>query len=339
MRNSGSSGPRPMGEWQSAAGVGVVSYAIVMALFAAFVKAEGDVSTMGMLALFGPRWIALVPWAPLFLLALVGRRWRVVVTAIFGVLFTLYAVVFFELPTLASRGKGTRALRLVTYNTDRSASLANRIRADLARWDADVVVLQDCKTIVGDTLKTLANVHVHTTSEFCLVSRFPVESAELMPTEQRVGAVLKGRPGHGTRYRVRTAQGVVPIYSVHLESPRSALWAARNGDLSGLARSIQARAADSRRTSVLVDRRDSVFVVAGDFNLPYGSAILQRDWGDLTNAFSAVGWGIGNTMFAGRFGVRIDHVLVSRSFRVAGVELLRGYPSEHQPVVATLEWR
>ena len=323
---------------QSAVDIGVVGYAIVVALFSVFIKAEGDVSPGGMLALFAPRWIALVPWGPLVLLALMGRRWRMLAVAMFGVVFTLRAVVFFELPRLGSRPTGQQVLRIVTYNTDRSAALANRIRADLARWDADVVLLQDCKTIVGDTLKALTGVFVHTTPEFCLVSRLPVESVDLMPAEQRAGSVLQGRPGHGIRYRVRTARGIVPIYSVHLESPRSALWAARNGDLSGLPASIRARGADSRRTSVLVDRRDSAFVVAGDFNLPYGSAILQRDWGDLTNAFSAAEWGLGNTMFAGRYAVRIDHVLVSRALLVSSVELRRGYPGEHQPVVATLEW-
>ena len=339
MTGSGSRDSRPRGVWQSKAGIAVAAYGIAMALFAVFLKAEGDVSPAGMLALFAPRWVALVPWAPLILAAMVGRRWRVLAVATFGLLFTLRTVAFFEMPLRRSTTTGRHALRIVTYNTDRSAVLANRIRADLSRWNADVVLLQDCKTIVADTLKSIAGVHVHTTPEFCLVSRLPVESVDLMPTEQRPGAVLQGRPGHGIRYRVRTADAVVPIYSVHLESPRTALWSARNGDLSRLAVSIRARGADSRRTSVLVDRRDSAFVVAGDFNLPYGSAILQRDWGDLGNAFGAAGWGIGNTMFAGRYAVRIDHVLMSRAFRAASVELLHGYPSEHQPVMAMLEWR
>ena len=44
-------------------------------------------------------------------------------------------------------------------------------------------------------------------------------------------------------------------------------------------------------------------------------------------------------MQAGIFPVRIDHVLVPESLEPVGAWVLRGYPSEHQPVVVDLEWR
>jgi endonuclease/exonuclease/phosphatase (EEP) superfamily protein YafD len=80
------------------------------------------------------------------------------------------------------------------------------------------------------------------------------------------------------------------------------------------------------------------YVVAGDFNLPQGSGILRQDWGALENAFSARGWGIGYTMYAGKFAVRIDHVLVSPMLMTERVVLARGFPSEHQPVLADIAW-
>ena len=57
---------------------------------------------------------------------------------------------------------------------------------------------------------------------------------------------------------------------------------------------------------------------------------------DLTNAFAEVGVGFGYTMFAGHYAVRIDHVMVPKTLVVERVELLRGYPSEHQPVVVDI---
>jgi endonuclease/exonuclease/phosphatase (EEP) superfamily protein YafD len=78
--------------------------------------------------------------------------------------------------------------------------------------------------------------------------------------------------------------------------------------------------------------------VAGDFNLPPESHVLRRDWGDLRNAFSDAGWGFGYTMFSGPFAVRIDHILHTADLRAVRARVERGFPSEHQPLIADLAW-
>ena len=98
------------------------------------------------------------------------------------------------------------------------------------------------------------------------------------------------------------------------------------------------RTLDSRRTAQWVRDAKTPYVVAGDFNLPEGSSILRHDWGALENAFSERGWGFGYTMFAGKFAVRIDHVFVSPGLMTERIVLERGFPSEHQPVIADIAW-
>ncbi len=319
-----------------------MTYLLAIIATAAYQRAFGDVTGAGMLLLFGPRWWLLLPWTVLVVVSAVSS-WRLVVIALVGVLITLVGVTEFELPLRWPVSPDRHALRVVTYNTDRSPELAWRIRGDLAEWGADVVLLQDCKTVVADSLTAIAatttGLTVHSTPEFCFVSRLPVESVELMPSLVRPGTRGVGRFGNVARYRVRTAQGVLPVYSLHLESPRDALWAARGLNFAQLRQSILVRGADSHLAAEWVSRGDSALVVGGDFNLSTGSAILRRDWGDLSDAFAVAGFGFGNTMFAGRFAVRIDHVLVSRALVVERVALLRDYPSEHQPVVVDLGWR
>lgn len=303
----------------------------------------GDGNAAGMLLVFGPRWWLLLP-APIALIT----AWRISKRVLVGVLLStallLFGVNDFELPRLHGQAMGSSGFRLVTYNSDRSAELAARIRRDLNLWQADVVLLQGCKTVVADTLRALRQGHVHVTPEFCLYSRWPIIRVTLpLPGQASVAdQTQKGRytgSRHTIRYDLAAPWGRLPIYSLHLESPRRALLAARRLDFSMLDESIRLRSAASLRASLAIDATDSAFVVAGDFNLPSGSLILRQHWGELDNAFVRAGSGFGWTMFAGHHSVRIDHVLTPATLSARRVTVLRGFPSEHQPVVVDLSWR
>ena len=78
-------------------------------------------------------------------------------------------------------------------------------------------------------------------------------------------------------------------------------------------------------------------VIAGDFNTPVESAILKRYLGAFSNAFSEAGWGIGNTHFTRRTGVRIDHILASTHWVCRGCKVLSSVGADHRPVLAELE--
>jgi vancomycin resistance protein VanJ len=313
----------------------VAGYAVLSLALWGYVELAADRSALGMLLLFAPRWWLVFPWL-VMLPAALWCRWPTRGLALAGALATVFGVAHFELPRWESGPPSSLTLRLVTYNTDRSQTLSLHLRNELARWNADVVVLQDCKTVTGDSLRAIAT-HVHITPEFCFASRWPIERVEPYVTTVRSGTAAIGRFGNATRYVVQHSSGSIDVYTLHLESPRRALWAARNLDFSQLEESILVRGADSQRISAWVRRSRDPLIVAGDFNLPTGSRILERDWGDLRNAFSEAGTGFGFTMFAGTHRVRIDHALTNDRLRARGIAIERGFPSEHQPVVVDFD--
>jgi endonuclease/exonuclease/phosphatase (EEP) superfamily protein YafD len=308
-------------------------------------SAYNDGGPMGMLLGFAPRWWSALPWLVL-VPAAVRAGPGTISLAVVGAAVSVFGVAQFELPSrLASVASGRVArgdIRVVTYNTDISASLADRLRSDVQKWNADVILLQDCKTMVADSMRAIFGV-VAVMDRFCVASRWPMLSLDDAASLPSPRDLRLARGGLAVRVRVKTPFGTLPVYSVHLPSPREALAAARWPDpanlLPRLRASLAERGAASAAVSRIVSRTDNHFIVAGDFNLPYGSVILQRDWGDLTNAFAHAGFGFGHTMQAGIFPVRIDHVLVPETLEPINARVLRGYPSEHQPVVVDLAWR
>jgi endonuclease/exonuclease/phosphatase (EEP) superfamily protein YafD len=297
------------------------------------VQLLGDRSAIGTVAMYAPRHLTPVAWLPV-VLATLFVSWRLAVASLAGALVTLFFVAGFELPTGRAATEGA-TLRVVTYNTDRVRDVADRIRGDLAAWDADVVALIDCKTEVADTLRRIAPPGLFVSPWLCVVSRLPLVSDQAMPRAvvERGMAVGLGRLGRVHRFVFSHDGREVPIVVLHLESPRTALFAARNMDLSELPADHRRRATHSALVRRWLGDITPTTIVMGDFNLAVESAIYRRDWGEMTNAFSAAGTGFGHTMFAGRHRVRIDHVLVGEGWGPVRAEVLRGYPGEHEPVV------
>lgn len=303
----------------------------------------GDSNAAGMLLVFGPRWWLLLP-APIALVAACKVSKMAVVGVLLSTALLLFGVNDFVLPRFSDERASAAEFRLVTYNADRSADVATRIRKDLDDWQADVVLLQGCKTVVADTLRALGYGYVHVTSEFCLHSQWPIINVlPPLSNQAAIGKQTQHAPStasrHTIRYDLAAPWGRLPVYSLHLDSPRRALLAARQLDFSLLEESVRLRSAASLRAATAIDRRDSMFVVAGDFNLPSGSRILRQHWGELDNAFTRAGSGFGWTMFAGHHSVRIDHVLTPAPLTARRIKVLRGFPSEHQPVLVDLYWR
>ena len=310
----------------------VVGYAACMGILALYLRSAGDVTPWGMLLVFAPRWLLLLPWLILVPAAWLVS-WRLAAGALVGVLLTAFGVSGLEIPSFGGSAPARRALRLVTYNTDGSWTLAQRIRADLRDWRADVAVFEDCSGTLAASLRTVAGDSLHVVNEFCVVSTLPVRRIDTLPSPSR------GVPRtSAVRVEVETSNGPLAVFGVHFASPRTELWAARQLDFAQLMNSIARRTTDSRQVAQWVRQSNIPYIVAGDFNIPEGSAILRHDWSGLQNAFSERGWGFGYTMFAGKFSVRIDHVFVAQTLVTERIMLSRGYPSEHQPVLVDVAW-
>lgn len=74
-----------------------------------------------------------------------------------------------------------------------------------------------------------------------------------------------------------------------------------------------------------------------DFNTPVESRIFQQHRGDLADAFSEIGAGLGFTKYNGWIRIRIDHVLADRSWwRVARADVGDDFGSDHRPLITDL---
>lgn len=307
-------------------GILVALYGAAMLLLAGYLRVASDLTPGGMLLAFAPRWMFLLPWAVLLLLA-VRRSWRVTIVVLLGVVVTSVGVAGFAVPTQPA-SDGAPVLRLVTYNTDGSVTLPMRIRRDLIDWNADVVMLQDCPRTLADSLRQIAGARVDVSDELCVLSRLPVVRFEAMPPSR--GDTRRAR---AVRVDVQTVGGVISVVGLHNASPRAALNAARARNFRLLDRSIAQRGRISQAMHRWSVATPHAAIVAGDFNMPESSRLLQRDWGALRNAFSESGWGFGYTMHAGVFSVRIDHVFTTTALRPVSARVLDGFPSEHQPLM------
>jgi endonuclease/exonuclease/phosphatase (EEP) superfamily protein YafD len=74
--------------------------------------------------------------------------------------------------------------------------------------------------------------------------------------------------------------------------------------------------------------------------MPAESIFYRRDWLDYANAFSNAGFGYGLTMkviIRGfRYGVRIDHILMSESLTAEKCWVAPDVGSDHLPVIADI---
>jgi vancomycin resistance protein VanJ len=77
-------------------------------------------------------------------------------------------------------------------------------------------------------------------------------------------------------------------------------------------------------------------IVAGDFNTPPESPVFRDNFGTLSSAFTVAGWGVGSTYFAGRFSLRLDHILCNDQWQPKGCWVGPDVGSEHRPLTAVL---
>jgi vancomycin resistance protein VanJ len=322
--------------WQhdlrSIPGVAILLYCVAVTLLAVTVRTGGDVSSIGTLLLFAPRHWLLAPWALLLPLAIL-KGWRLALTATIGVLLTVFGANSFATSVNGKSVSARHALRLVTLNTDGSPMVAYNVHAYLQDWDADVVLFQDCTQALGEAIDSIANSTSSRDGEFCIASRLPVIDVDILPKKRY------STTGGAARYRLLLGTDTIDVVNVHIASPRTELSAARYGDLGLLTETIATRSRDSWSIREFAAGGAQHKIVAGDFNLPVGSAILREQWSHLSNAFDQAGFGFGFTMHGGVYRFRIDHVLVSPSFRAERARVLKGYTMQHQPVVVDLAWR
>lgn len=312
----------------------------LLALLAAGVlQFLADRHWIGTVVVFAGRWPLLIPtlgWLLVVLLLRPRPMRRALIPATGAVLIILFWVMDFRTGwrALLPAGDGAR-LRVMTFNADGDGVVANRLALILEQWSPDLLALQECAPSMREELMALEGWFVDATIG-CLASRFPIDSIAPMPREQFQpveGAAIV------TRYHLRTPDGPIVLTSIHVETARHGLerLLTRQRDATGaVTDNTTLRDLENEQARRWVDAGGGPAIVAGDFNMPIESAIYRRHWGDLTNAWSRVGRGLGRTKNTGWIRLRIDHVLTDGEWRPVTARTGPSYGSDHWPMVADL---
>jgi vancomycin resistance protein VanJ len=291
--------------------------------------------------LFGPRWpLGILLLTPLLAHRRVLARSTVRASIIALVAFAMVLDIRIPWRTLLPSGGGaTHQIRVVTWNVQGGGPDVTTTAHMIAQMTPDLAVISECAPKTAEALGMLPGLTLYRSSDLCFLTAFPmVEWAPRHPGDfwRMAGSGAIARlvvMVHGTE---------VVLGGVHLETPRGALEAlAKRAFFSfpgAAAENQAARDVESEVARMWIAPADEIrpVIVAGDFNLVVESAIYQRWWGDLGNAFSRRGAGLGWTKQTRFFGVRIDHVLAGNGIAIRGVEVGAEMGADHRPLIAEL---
>ncbi len=308
------------------------------------------------LAVESPWWLELSRYLPypvylappvlaLVLAAGLGRAWRAASVAAVLVV----AIVTMDFHVRVGSGDvpaGGHPVRLMTYNIKAYKAIERTggfeaLAREIALRDPDILVMQDTQTLsrgsafaAGGPIFGLPNVFLG--HGYVIAARVPLrgcthridEVARLAYVECTV--TVDGRDAS--------------LVTVHFDSPRRGLLAARHEGLEGTddwQQNYAGRLLQSQALAARLAHAPRPLIVAGDLNAPEASPVVGNLLAlGLRDAYSAggTGWGYsyGDATSARIAFLRIDHILVSEGVAVVDAAVGNAGPSEHRPVIADL---
>ena len=333
-----------------------------------------SLSGLGLLALLSfvrlgswtPRWwldsldtfalYAFVPFVGTLGLAIVLRSRILTVLTIgaavlFGQQFGMQTIGSLGLlaPAAAEAASPLASIRVLALNVHASYEGPEPLAELLARWQPDVVVLQEVSgqfaelvdTAIGEQYPFSIAAGLMTGSEGSATwSRLPLDEADEFRLNED-GNVLH-------RVRVSTAADTVWIYNVHLSNPTGL----DNGDGRFSAfRRFQAGERD-RELRLLTEQMSGLrepFILAGDFNTASGSRAYRGFPDGWRDAFAEAGQGFGHTYPTPAHEqdgddwlqiplplLRIDYILASSELRPVRAWTQEILGSDHLAVIADI---
>ena len=306
----------------------------------AFFRIWADVWWPATVLLFAPRWIALLPLAPIVAGALIRDR---------ALLLPLAASLALLVGPFMGFGLGLRGLTVMeregdltvaTLNAAGGASMAYGPQVVMDRLGADVLLVQECGGQFRDLLLRADERHVASTQSLCILSRLPIEGVESMD-----GETLQSVGGSAlvTTFSLDLDGQTIHLTNVHLETPRAGLELILRGRIAEGAEILRQksllREIELRRAERWARERGGPGLVLGDFNTPPESRHIGRLWSDWNDAFGRVGRGIGGTRLNGWIRARIDYVMADAHWTVVSAHPGEPVGSDHLPLVARLRLR
>jgi len=329
--------------WRIAAALGW-GYLAAALVVAAMLWGLGDRTTVGTVLLFMGRWIFLLPVVVLApVVAWLRPRHLLPLAA--GTLIVLGPVMGFRtgwrrlLPAPAGEH-----LRVVSFNADGGRLAAQLLPSMLDRWQAQIVGIQECGEELAAAARLVPGWHLHVSRDLCFLSRYPIRDSAVMDRSglDRIKQSEPDEPG-GAGYVVRFLldgpRGPIRAANLHLETPRKGFEGLMSGDRRRMENNTEIRGIEAKLAREWVTAGAGPLLVLGDFNTPVESAFFRDEWGDLTDAFSVAGTGLGVTKHNGWIGARIDHVLASDEWHVDHAFVDDRKLSDHSALIVDLTLR
>ena len=279
----------------------------------------------------------------------IGIRWVVASAAAIALVATLVMGFVWgggAAKAAADDGATGPTLRVMTYNVKayqaelRTDGIAE-LEAEVKAHRPDVVVMQDAGALMhgrSAAAPLFGLPEVFADGQYIVASRLPLRGCALQRAE------TGGEPLLYARCRLQAQSVWVDLVTVHFESPRLGLNAARREGFEGFeqwSRNYEGRLAQARSLSFALAGSARPLVVAGDLNAPDDSSVVGNLLAiGLRDAFAAAGRGYGYTyghaLRPGFSFLRIDHILASPDIEVSRCFVGAAKPSEHRPVIADL---
>jgi hypothetical protein len=213
------------------------------------------------------------------------------------------------------------------------------------------VVFQENGHEVSDAVSAaLPGFQTRVSTQFFIASRFPIVDLYEPPKILHLG---HERSPKFVSYVLDTPLGRVTLFNVHPTSPRDGLESIRGSGLRGEIESGRVFSGDRRtltdnttlrrlQVEGIAERArhaEGLVLIAGDTNLPNGSAILADNLGGYLDAFAEVGSGFGYTFPSHRYvaWMRIDRILAGPGLRFTRAEVGSRHGSDHYCFYADVE--
>jgi endonuclease/exonuclease/phosphatase (EEP) superfamily protein YafD len=308
-----------------------------------FMRWAGDRYWVATLFLFGPRWLWLLPLAPLVPLASICQR-RSLYPLLGAALVAFGPLTGFCVPWASSFAHGSPTIRVLTCNVKGRAYKNVRLDALIRQANPDIVALQGCWN--ESHVEWPEAWHVIRRGELIVASRFPLQEIGTHAPDDHVHAASHEDLLCCT---VRMRKGDLRFATVHLQSPHFGIarvldrnTGIRPSRSDRITAEIDARWKESAELYVRLANEFRPDIVVGDLNLPVESPIYRPYWSNWRNAFSMAGWGWGGSEWpqvAGgvRFGIRIDHILSNPGWWPRSCWLGPDVQSDHLPLLADLK--
>jgi len=289
------------------------------------------------LMLFGPRWLALVPWTVLVGWSCRCHRRSLLPLAITGFVI-LGPLMDFCLPWPRWSRGGQPTIGILSCNVKGHCNKNDRLNRLVRQTGVDIVCLQGC---IGPLdVDWPLDWNVLQKGELLFASRYPLRRVE-PPSDL----------GYNNDHRekvllcdVEVPQRELRLATVHLLSPHDGIveLIAHGDELQPTRGGVADRESDERwrqsqviAAGLAVDAK--IDVVVGDFNLTADDPIYRQYWSGFTDAFGMCGFGFGGTerptpWFP--FSIRIDHALSRTAWRPCNCWVEADVGSDHLPIMS-----